>query len=70
MPATMDFPGLMNLLGGHQPTRILEAAVHHDLFTHLGRLEARVDGLAVPAAAVARVIFVETLESMGRYRLG
>ncbi len=49
----MDFPGLMGLLGGHQPTRLLEAAVHHDLFTHLARLEARVDGLAVPAAAVA-----------------
>lgn len=53
VPTDMDFPHLMSLLGGNQNTRLLQAAVHHDLFTHLGRLQARVDGLAVPAAAVA-----------------
>jgi SAM-dependent methyltransferase len=49
----MEFPDLLRLSGGHHAARIIQAAVHHDLFNHLGRLQARVDGLGVPAAAVA-----------------
>lgn len=49
----MDWTALMDLHGAYERSRVLHAAIAHDLFTHVATLEGQSGGLPVPGTAVA-----------------